>query len=137
MATLIAYLLRMLRNRSCVWSCVCSMKQLVVFRLDKMFAGYTNPLSPHPYQAFSQFLFTVRLYLLALLGEERNRQYQLLSNQVSPFLSLGMNTKDYKYKWGGEDWDLLDRVLMLPVEVERIKYPGLYHHYHAKTREWN
>ncbi|KAL9956005.1 hypothetical protein ACROYT_G037419 [Oculina patagonica] len=49
----------------------------------------------------------------------------------------GMNAKDFKYKWGGEDWDLLDRVLMLPLEVERIKYPGLYHHYHAKKRQWN
>lgn len=50
---------------------------------------------------------------------------------------LGMNTKDYKYRWGGEDWDLLNRVMMLPVEVERIKHPGLYHHYHAKQRQWN
>ncbi|KAL9955811.1 hypothetical protein ACROYT_G037194 [Oculina patagonica] len=49
----------------------------------------------------------------------------------------GMNTKEFKYKWGGEDWDLLDRVLMIPVEVERIKYPGLYHHYHDKRRMWN
>ena len=48
-----------------------------------------------------------------------------------------MNTRDYKYRWGGEDWDLLNRVMMLPVEVERIKYPGLYHHYHAKQRQWN
>ena len=57
--------------------------------------------------------------------------------QVSFFLSLGMNTKDFKYKWGGEDWDLLDRVLMLPVEVERIRHPGLYHHYHEKRKLWN
>jgi len=49
----------------------------------------------------------------------------------------GMNTKDYKYKWGGEDWDLLDRVLMLSVEVERIRHPGLYHHYHEKQKMWN
>lgn len=48
-----------------------------------------------------------------------------------------MNTKDFKYKWGGEDWDLLDRVLMLPVEVERIRHPGLYHHYHEKQKMWN
>ena len=52
-------------------------------------------------------------------------------------MSPGMNTEEYKYKWGGEDWDLLDRVLMLPVEVERIKHPGLYHHYHGKQQKRN
>ena len=51
-------------------------------------------------------------------------------------VQLGMNTKDYKYKWGGEDWDLLDRVLMASLEVERNKYPGLYHHYHP-PKKWN
>ena len=51
-------------------------------------------------------------------------------------VQLGMNTKDYKYKCGGEDWDLLDRVLMASLEVERNKYPGLYHHYHPR-KKWN
>jgi len=52
-------------------------------------------------------------------------------------LSKGMNTENFKYKWGGEDWDLLDRVLNAKLEVERIKYPGLYHHYHSKQMKWN
>jgi len=49
----------------------------------------------------------------------------------------GMNTEKFKYKWGGEDWDLLDRVLNAKLEVERIKYPGLYHHYHSTQKKWN
>ena len=48
-----------------------------------------------------------------------------------------MDTEKFKYKWGGEDWDLLDRVLDAKLEVERIKYPGLYHHYHSKKGMWN
>ena len=48
-----------------------------------------------------------------------------------------MDTERFKYKWGGEDWDLLDRVLNAKLEVERIKYPGLYHHYHSKRMMWN
>jgi len=52
-------------------------------------------------------------------------------------LSKGMDTEKFKYKWGGEDWDLLDRVLNAKMEVERIKYPGLYHHYHSKQKMWN
>ena len=43
-----------------------------------------------------------------------------------------MNTRDFKYNWGGEDWDLLNRVLKAKLEVERIKHPGLYHHYQTK-----
>ena len=53
------------------------------------------------------------------------------------FTSLGMNIEDYKFKWGGEDWDLIGRVLMLPVEVVQIKHPGLYHYHHSKTHMWN
>ena len=49
----------------------------------------------------------------------------------------GMNAKEFKYKWGGEDWDLLDRVVNAQLEVERIKYPGLYHHYHTKQELWS
>jgi len=49
----------------------------------------------------------------------------------------GMNTKDFQHKWGGEDWDLLDRVLMLPIEVERIRHPGLYHHNHPRKAMWS
>ena len=48
-----------------------------------------------------------------------------------------MNAEEYKYKWGGEDWDLLDRVVNVQLEVERIKYPGLYHHYHTKQKMWS
>ena len=51
-------------------------------------------------------------------------------------ISTGMNTEKFKYKWGGEDWDLLDRIINLSLEVERIKYPGLYHHYHTKKKNW-
>ena len=47
-----------------------------------------------------------------------------------------MNTEKFKYNWGGEDWDLLDRIINLSLEVERIKYPGLYHHYHTKKKKW-
>ena len=51
-------------------------------------------------------------------------------------ISTGMNTEEFKHKWGGEDWDLLDRIINLSLEVERIKYPGLYHHYHTKKKKW-
>ena len=32
---------------------------------------------------------------------------------------------------------ILDRVVNTQLEVERIKYPGLYHHYHSKKEMWS
>lgn len=64
--------------------------------------------------------------------------FGLLSVYKSDWLRFeGMNTEDFKHKWGGEDWDVLDRVLNVHLEVERIKYPGLYHHFHTKQRDWS
>ena len=48
-----------------------------------------------------------------------------------------MNAQEFKYKWGGEGWDLVDRVVNAQLEVERIKYPGLYNHYHSKQEMWS
>ncbi|KAL9979434.1 hypothetical protein ACROYT_G017105 [Oculina patagonica] len=64
--------------------------------------------------------------------------YGLLSVYKSDWMRFGgMNTEDYKYEWGGEDKDLLYRVLDAKLEVERIKHPGLYHHYQSKQGQWN
>lgn len=49
----------------------------------------------------------------------------------------GMDVEKFKYKWGGEDWDFLDRVVRAKLEVERFKYPGLYHHFHHKRGMWD
>ncbi|XP_068684674.1 beta-1,4-N-acetylgalactosaminyltransferase 3-like isoform X3 [Montipora foliosa] len=48
----------------------------------------------------------------------------------------GMNVKEYTTKWGGEDWDLVDRVLSAGLEIERLKQPGLFHYYHSRTGMW-
>lgn len=52
-------------------------------------------------------------------------------------LFLGMNVEEYKFKWGGEDWDLFDCVLMLFIEVERLRYLGFYYYYYIKIKMWS
>lgn len=49
----------------------------------------------------------------------------------------GMNVRDFRDKWGGEDWEMIDRVLALGLEVERLRMPRFYHFYHSRDRMWD
>jgi len=48
----------------------------------------------------------------------------------------GMNEKEFKNKWGGEDWEMVDRVLEQGIEVDKIRMIGFYHFYHTKEGMW-
>eukprot|EP00800_Vazella_pourtalesii_P021230 TRINITY_DN7787_c0_g1_i1.p1 TRINITY_DN7787_c0_g1~~TRINITY_DN7787_c0_g1_i1.p1 ORF type:complete len:646 (+),score=62.87 TRINITY_DN7787_c0_g1_i1:252-2189(+) len=48
----------------------------------------------------------------------------------------GFDEIRYKFEWGGEDWELLDRFLENGYFVERFRQPLLFHYFHDRKKMW-
>eukprot|EP00731_Ephydatia_muelleri_P026579 Em0018g679a len=49
----------------------------------------------------------------------------------------GFDVVKYTTKWGGEDWELLDRTVAKGIEMYRLRHPGLMHYFHTRSGLWD
>lgn len=47
-----------------------------------------------------------------------------------------MNVEKFKHSWGGEDWEMVDRILTAGYEIERLKILNFVHFFHTKKGMW-
>lgn len=48
-----------------------------------------------------------------------------------------MDEEKFGGKWGGEDWDLVERIIKNKIEVIHHRIPGYYHLYHSTKGTWD
>lgn len=53
------------------------------------------------------------------------------------FLYLGMNEKEFGTAWGGEDWELLDRLIRNGYYLFHAMLPRFYHVFHSNKDTWD
>lgn len=63
--------------------------------------------------------------------------YGLLAVYKSDYLSSNGHVVKPTYTWGGEDWDLVQKLISSKLVVLRARVPGLYHYHHDRQGMWN
>lgn len=53
------------------------------------------------------------------------------------FLLIGYNEKLFGKKWGGEDWEVIDRLFQNGLYFIHLRLPRFYHIHHSKQGMWD
>ena len=48
----------------------------------------------------------------------------------------GLGQEHFDKKWGGEDWDLMERIVASGMEYERLRNTKIFHHWHSRQGMW-
>ena len=62
--------------------------------------------------------------------------YGLVSMYKTDWMVIGGMNREYGFKWGGEDLDLVDRLLTIGYHINRLRLPGLIHYHHPRDGKW-
>ena len=62
--------------------------------------------------------------------------YGLVSMFKTDWEAIGGMSVEFGEKWGGEDWDLVDRVLRVGYHIHRLRMPSLVHFHHLREGAW-
>jgi len=49
----------------------------------------------------------------------------------------GFNEKLFGNKWGGEDWEVMDRIVSKGINIIHQRSPRFYHLFHNRAGMWN
>lgn len=53
------------------------------------------------------------------------------------FCLSGFNEKMFGKKWGGEDWEVVDRIVRQGIFVIHNRLPRFYHLFHSNNKAWD
>ncbi|KAI6650420.1 N-acetyl-beta-glucosaminyl-glycoprotein 4-beta-N-acetylgalactosaminyltransferase 1-like isoform X3 [Oopsacas minuta] len=103
--------------------------------------GLIDSIRKHTIQGFSVFAPIVRRLECGVIAFDGKGKWEiagsgLISMYKSDWEIVGGMSTVFGFKWGGEDWELVDRLLRIGYYINRLRIQGLVHYYHTREGSW-